>query len=259
MEWSYEIFYESLDSMFEQILKNIEEDFCGQKINIEPDYGLDYYGKRTSTANGNATERKVVFSQLSNQLLWYICWYGYMMWIDEEQNVDKDDLMKRLHIIDSNDEALDTFTCKNLEYWNDENLILTFSYATSFIIFHEIGHIVKGHTLIDSNNDVRPLDELRRYEYDADKYAMMALMNVARDNDQLDVAYLGIICAQCLLFFERKRNVDYEHSSHGDPMDRIEQKFGMMDCDTTPFRSIVESLRQLADTFIEEKYRDIYE
>lgn len=256
MEWCCEEFRESLDSMYEQIFKHRKEDFGGQPITIKPDYGLYYNGKRTSTATGNATERKVVFSQLSNQLLWYICWYGYRMWINESQNVDEEDLKKRLHIIDSNDEVLKTLTCKNLEYWNDENMVLTFCYATSFILFHEVVHIVKGHTYFNSNYDVRPLDELRRNEYDADEYAMMAIMQVARENDQLDIAYIGIICAQCLLFFERKSDVDYEHSAHGNPMDRIEQKFEMMDCDTTSYRSIVESLNQLADIFIEEKYRD---
>ena len=35
MEWSYEEFYDSLDSMFEQILEHREEDFCGQKNTIQ--------------------------------------------------------------------------------------------------------------------------------------------------------------------------------------------------------------------------------
>ena len=254
MESCYELFYDILNNTFVRIMSHINEDLCDKPITIEPNCGLDNMGQRTSTASAHVDKRKVVFSLLTNQLLWYICWYGYKIWKNELQNVDMQDFLNRLHIIDNHNECLEKLTCQNLDSWNNEELAYIFSYATNFIIFHEVGHIVKNHSIFSSDNEIKDLEERRKDEYDADAYAYKAIFEVAKACWQIEVANLGILCAQCLLFFERKKDEDYENSSHGNPVDRIQGKIAVMDGDKGCYSSLIEVMRQLANFFILEKW-----
>lgn len=173
-------FFEKSEEVHNNMYKVVEDDFNGNPIKIEPEYGLLPNGKRISVANGDSTERKVAFSMLSNQMLWYICWYGFHLWSDKPTLVDESNFLKRLHIIDSHEEGIQNMTCQNLNSWNSEELSIVFAYATNFILFHEIGHIVKNHTLLDSKYNFRPTEELRAQEYVADKYSMKAVLIAAQ-------------------------------------------------------------------------------
>lgn len=254
MEWCYELFYDKSEEVCNKLYKVVEDDFNGKPIKIEPEYGLLPNGTRMSVANGNSTNRKVVFSILSNQLLWYISWYGFHLWSDNMSIVDKSDFLKRLHIIDSHKAEIQNMTCKDLDSWDSEELAIIFAYATNFILFHEIGHIVKSHTLLDSKYNVKPKEELRQQEYEADEYSMKAVLVVAQNDETPELANLGVLCAQCLMFFEKKKNENYENSAHGDPMNRIEQKLQMIGEDTEKYRHIVRVIYNAATTFINEKF-----
>lgn len=89
---------------------------------------------------------------------------------------------------------------------------------------------------------------------DADKYSMEAIQVVSKNLGQKELAYIGVICAQCLMFFIRKKDVDYNHDAHGDPMERIQRKLSVMDCDLQPYICIVDEMKILADKFLLEKY-----
>ena len=253
MESCYELFYDKLNDTFVRIMSHINEELGDEPITLEPNCGLDNMGQRTSTARAHVDKRKVVFSFLSNQMLWYICWCGYKIWKNELHKVDKQDFLTRLHIIDNHNECLEKLTCQNLDSWNNEELGYLFSYATNFIIFHEVGHIVKGHSIFSSDYEIKDLEERRKDEYDADAYAYKAIIEVAKEYGQIEVANLGILCAQCLLLFERKKDEDYENSPHGNPMDRIQGKIAVMDGDKGCYSYLVEVMRQLANDFILEK------
>lgn len=254
MEWSYELQYDKLDEINTNLLELIEGDFNGVPITIEPEYGLKTNGERSSTAVGNSIERRVRFSQLSNQMLWYVCWYAFQIVNGKSDSIDTKGLLQRLHIIDRHRPEFESMSCKDLDSWNNESLSYIFAYATNFIICHEICHIVKGHTLTDGNLNFLPSSTLKEQEFEADAYAMNVISSVGRKNSQTNLSNLGVVCAQCYMFFERKKDEDYTNDCHGDPMVRIEQKLGMMDGDLTNLWNLVNSLKALSDIFIEEKY-----
>lgn len=56
------------------------------------------------------------------------------------------------------------------------------------------------------------------------------------------------------MFFEKKKNEDYENSAHGDPMDRIEQKLQMIGGATEKYRKIVNGIHKVATIFLNEKF-----
>lgn len=255
MEWCYEIFLDKLNEISDLLVKSREDDFHGKSVDIEPEYGLSFQNVRSlSAASGDSTNRKVTLNQLTNQVLWYVCWYAYHVWCGTDVQVDKIDFLHRLHVIDNHDDSFQFLSCKNLVSWNSEELIWIYAYATNFILFHEIAHIVKGHTLMNEKYEVRPYEELKGYEIDADKYSMESIMDVAQSRNQREFGFIGIICAQCLLFFDRKKVVDYSKDPHGDPMDRIEQKLQMVGGNTDGYRLLVSKLKRQADLFIAEKY-----
>lgn len=260
MEWSLGLFYNDVDEIYTQLVNQCRKDLDGKEVKIVPfmpESETREIGRTLFVANGSASEGGIKLGMLSNQILWHLCWYGYSLWIEQEGNIDLDDLLHRLHAIDNFSTELDEIFVKDMKMWDSKFLSLVYAFATNFILCHEIGHIVYKHNLFDSNGDFRTLEELRLYEYAADAYSMQAINTLAEKREQQEAAYIGVIVAQCLMFFIRKESVDYDNDPHGDPMVRIEHKLAVMKCDNKRFWDLVNKLKALADRFILEKYRDI--
>lgn len=256
-QWAFNCCHAELENVYILLQKHC--DICTEQSScrldfIEPENDQRWYTGQLSVANGTPSERKVVIGQLANQFLWHICWCGKQIWDGNIVQVDKTDLLHRLHAIDEYNGDFEKLCCGDLYAWDDQDLSYIFAFATNFIIFHEVGHIVMKHDPFDKSYDFKPLPERRKFEVDADNYSMDAIQVVSKKLGMNEIANIGVICAQCLMFFIRKDNVDYDHDTHGDPMDRIQRKFSLMDCDLQPYIGIVNEMKSLANRFLFEKY-----
>ena len=256
-QWASNCFHAELEKIYFHLQKHCEICKVQEAIQldfIEPNKDSRWYTGQLFVANGTPSERKVSIGQLANQFLWHICWFGKQVWDGRIDKVDISDLLHRLHAIDEYNEDFAKSYCQDHDFWDNQDLSYIFAYATNFIIFHEVGHIVLKHDPFDKSYNFKPLPDQRKFEEDTDNYSMDAIQVVCKKLGMKEIAYIGVICAQCLLFFIRKENVDYDHTTHGDPMDRIQRKFSLMDCDLRPYICIVNEMKSLANRFFFEKY-----